>query len=183
MSPMAQMLRFTTDLGFRRSFRQGKCPIMVTSNVSARGLDVKNIMHVINYDLPSTQHGGIDEYVHRIGRTARIGNQGQSTSFYNERNEDLAPKLVNTLLETNQPVPDFLEQYKHESGKAVFDDDESDQEGEDGGVAAGGDAGGWGDSAATNSFADTNADAGGWGHAQDTANDSWGASSGADQGW
>ena len=75
---------------------------MVTSNVAARGLDVKNVMHVINYDMPSTTHGGIGEYVHRIGRTARIGNMGQATSFYNDRNEDLAPALVNILLETGQ---------------------------------------------------------------------------------
>lgn len=45
---------------------------MVTTGVSARGLDIRNVMHVINYDLPSTQHGGIDEYIHRIGKVASI---------------------------------------------------------------------------------------------------------------
>lgn len=40
---------------------------MVATGVSARGLDIRNVMHVINYDLPSTEHGGIDEYIHRIG--------------------------------------------------------------------------------------------------------------------
>lgn len=41
---------------------------MVTTGVSARGLDIKNVMHVINFDLPSPEHGGIDEYIHRIGK-------------------------------------------------------------------------------------------------------------------
>ena len=40
---------------------------MVSTGVSARGLDVPNIMHVINFDLPRSDHGGIDEYIHRIG--------------------------------------------------------------------------------------------------------------------
>jgi superfamily II DNA/RNA helicase len=50
-----------------RAFRTGKCPILIATAVSARGLDIRNVMHVINYDLPSVEHGGIDEYVHRIG--------------------------------------------------------------------------------------------------------------------
>lgn len=86
-------------------------------------------MHVVNYDLPSTQYGGIEEYTHRIGksckppsletidfltfigRTGRIGNMGLATSFYNDRDEDLAPSLVKTLLETRQTIPDFLESH------------------------------------------------------------------------
>jgi ATP-dependent RNA helicase DDX3X len=51
-----------------RAFRTGKCPILVASGVFARGLDIKNVLHVINYDLPSAQYGGIQEYVHRIGK-------------------------------------------------------------------------------------------------------------------
>ena len=53
---------------FRRAFRSAKCPIMVATGVSARGLDIKNVMHVINYDLPSAIHGGITDYIHRIGK-------------------------------------------------------------------------------------------------------------------
>lgn len=82
---------------------------MVATGVTARGLDVANVKHVINYDLPSTQHDGITEYVHRIGRTARIGNEGKATSFYNDRNEDLAEDLVKILLESKQEIPDFLQ--------------------------------------------------------------------------
>lgn len=41
---------------------------MIATGLSARGLDIINVMHVINYDLPKVQHGGIDEYIHRIGK-------------------------------------------------------------------------------------------------------------------
>ena len=85
-------------------------------------------MHVINYDLPSTDHGGIQEYVHRIGRTARIGNKGLATSLFNEKNEDLAEALVRNLLETKQPVPDFLEQWKPEDENLLDFNDDSDEE-------------------------------------------------------
>lgn len=102
---------------------------------------VQKLNLLSNFDLPSTQHGGIEEYVHRVGRTARIGNQGQATSFYNERNDDLGPALTNVLLETKQDIPNYLKQYVDASGIAIFDDDASDNE--DGGaeVAAGS---GWG---------------------------------------
>lgn len=99
---------------------------MVATGVTARGLDIKNVLHVINYDLPSAAHGGIDEYVHRIGRTARIGNEGLATSFYNDRNEDIADALVKILVETKQDVPDFLADRIPE-GDLEFDD-ESDKD-------------------------------------------------------
>ena len=88
-------------------------------------------MHIINFDLPSTTHGGIDEYVHRIGRTGRIGNEGLATSFYNDRNEDLGPLIVKLLLEAGQKVPDFLEGHKPEEGEEIDWDDQSEPD-EDG---------------------------------------------------
>ncbi|KAL8796803.1 MAG: hypothetical protein Q9195_000886 [Heterodermia aff. obscurata] len=111
-----------------RAFKSGKAPILVATGVSARGLDVKHVMHVVNYDLPNTDHGGIQEYVHRIGRTARIGNTGLATSFFNEKNEDIAEDLVRVLLETKQPVPDFLEQWKPEDENLLDFNDDSDEE-------------------------------------------------------
>ncbi|KAM0718078.1 hypothetical protein Q7P37_006410 [Cladosporium fusiforme] len=122
-----------------RAFRTGAAPIMITSGITARGLDVAGIEHVINYDLPSTMHGGITEYVHRIGRTARIGHKGKATSFYNEqRNEEIGPDLVRHLLENRSVVPDFLSHFAPEDGVANFDDDVSDDDEEDGdGVALG----------------------------------------------
>lgn len=129
-------------------------------------------MHVVNYDLPSSEYGGIHEYVHRIGRTARIGNVGLATSFYNERNEDIAEALVRIMVEAKQEIPDFLELYKPEDINDLQFDDDSDKEGENG--EDGGD--GWGTGAAA-----TNGDAGGdaWGAAPSNGNaggdDSWGA--------
>ncbi|CAG8926361.1 unnamed protein product [Penicillium salamii] len=110
-----------------RSFRTARCPIMVATGVTARGLDVVNVLHVVNYDLPSTMHGGITEYVHRIGRTARIGNEGIATSFYNERNEDIAYDLVKILMESKQTIPDFLEPYRPENDVLDFDDNSEDE--------------------------------------------------------
>jgi superfamily II DNA/RNA helicase len=59
-------------------FKSGRMNIIVATNVAARGLDIRGVEHVINYDLPES----IDEYVHRIGRTGRVGNTGKATSFF-----------------------------------------------------------------------------------------------------
>lgn len=52
-----------------RDFKAGSRHVLVATSVAARGLDIKNVKHVINFDLPKS----IDEYVHRIGRTGRLG--------------------------------------------------------------------------------------------------------------
>ncbi|KAI1408076.1 P-loop containing nucleoside triphosphate hydrolase protein [Hypoxylon sp. FL1857] len=119
-----------------RAFRFGKTPLLVATGVSARGIDVHNVAHVINYDLPSADHGGIREYIHRIGRTGRIGHTGAATSFYTDRDESLAEDLTKTLMETKQAVPDFLQPFIPQGvdpSTFVFEDDGSDDE--DGGDA------------------------------------------------
>ncbi|KAI5259375.1 DEAD/DEAH box RNA helicase [Aureobasidium subglaciale] len=113
-----------------RRFKGEKFHVLIATNVFGRGIDIPQVNHVVNYDLPGTEYGGISEYIHRIGRTGRIGHKGQATSFYNERNEDIAPALVNILLETEQEVPDFLLEFKPEDGKAEFVDDVTDDEDE-----------------------------------------------------
>ncbi|ROT37554.1 DEAD-domain-containing protein [Sodiomyces alkalinus F11] len=97
-----------------RGLRSGKTPIIIATGVMARGIDVQNIQHVINYDLPSLDYGGIEEYVHRIGRTARMGHRGLATSFCTERDEPMATRLVRLLLENKQEVPEFLQMYMPE---------------------------------------------------------------------
>ncbi|KAM5442562.1 putative RNA helicase [Microsporum ferrugineum] len=114
-----------------RAFKTAKSPILIATAISARGLDIKNVMHVVNYDLPSVNHGGIDEYIHRIGRTARIGNPGLATSFYNDKNSDIASDLVKILIESKQVIPDFLQGETPPDGVLNFDDD-TDEEGGDG---------------------------------------------------
>lgn len=87
------------------SFRQGDTPVMVATAVAARGLDIPNVTHVINYDLPSD----IDDYVHRIGRTGRAGNVGKSTAFFNvEHNKNIVKDLIDLLEEAKQTIPKFL---------------------------------------------------------------------------
>ncbi|KAK1127173.1 hypothetical protein K0M31_003722 [Melipona bicolor] len=86
-------------------FKSGRMSVLVATAVAARGLDIKNVSHVINYDLPK----GIDEYVHRIGRTGRVGNRGRATSFFDP--EDDAPlrgDLVRILKQAGQPVPNWM---------------------------------------------------------------------------
>lgn len=93
-------------------FRTGKYPIMVATAVAARGLDIPNVTHVVNYDLPTD----IDDYVHRIGRTGRAGNTGISTAFFNRGNRGVVRDLIELLKEANQEVPSFLETIARESG-------------------------------------------------------------------
>uniref|UniRef100_A0A8C9M3J9 RNA helicase n=1 Tax=Panthera tigris altaica TaxID=74533 RepID=A0A8C9M3J9_PANTA len=88
-------------------FRCGKCPVLVATSVAARGLDIENVQHVINFDLPST----IDEYVHRIGRTGRCGNTGRAISFFDPDSDNhLAQPLVKVLSDAQQDVPAWLEE-------------------------------------------------------------------------
>merc|ERR1712111_176977 len=88
-----------------RDFAKNKRTILVATSVAARGLDIPKVQHVINYDLPDS----CDEYIHRIGRTARVGNLGKATSFFcSETDFKLAPGLVKVLQSAGREVPDYL---------------------------------------------------------------------------
>ena len=60
-----------------RAFSDGRARVLVATDIAARGLDVQAISHVINYDIPAAP----EDYVHRVGRTGRAGNQGQAISI------------------------------------------------------------------------------------------------------
>lgn len=79
---------------------------------SHKGLDIPNVKHVVNYDLPTD----IDDYVHRIGRTGRAGNTGISTAFFNRGTRGVVRDLIDLLKEANQEVPAFLESIAREGG-------------------------------------------------------------------
>lgn len=93
------------------SFKRGVTPILVATAVAARGLDIPNVRHVINFDMPTD----IEEYVHRIGRTGRVGHTGLATSFINEKNRNVAKDMVDLLNDTRQEVPGWLESLAFES--------------------------------------------------------------------
>ena len=90
-----------------RSFKSGNTPILVATDVAARGLDIPHVAHVVNFNLPND----IDDYVHRIGRTGRAGKTGLATAFFNENNSSLARPLADLMQEANQEVPTWLARY------------------------------------------------------------------------
>ncbi len=63
-----------------RAFRESKLKLLVSTNLTSRGIDVPTVAHVINYDIPEQ----VEEYVHRIGRTARMGRAGTAITFVSE---------------------------------------------------------------------------------------------------
>jgi ATP-dependent RNA helicase DDX3X len=87
-----------------KRFRRGQCPILIATDVASRGLDIPNVTHVINFDMPSN----IDDYVHRIGRTGRVGNIGYATSFINTKNDNIFRQLYEQLQKHDQEIPPFF---------------------------------------------------------------------------
>ncbi len=69
--------------GVMISFKEGRTPLLVATDVAARGLDISGISHVINYDVPTSP----DIYVHRIGRTGRVGRSGRAITLYEPRQQ------------------------------------------------------------------------------------------------
>ena len=88
-----------------------KTNILVATDVASRGLDVKDISVVINYDMPNT----VEDYVHRIGRTGRAGAKGLSFSFFTKDNISLTNDFLKILKKSNQPIPEKLLQMKKNS--------------------------------------------------------------------
>ena len=89
------------------AFKEGEVRILISTDVSARGLDVSRVSHVINFDVPS----GYDEYVHRIGRTARAGNTGDAIILIDPA-EEWHLKKIEKLIRMDIPekeLPNDLE--------------------------------------------------------------------------
>jgi len=94
-----------------RAFKNGKIQVLVATDVAARGLDIDDVAHVINYDLPA----GVDSYVHRIGRTGRCGNLGKATAYFCAANKGIAKDVAKLMTQANQTVPPWLEKLANES--------------------------------------------------------------------
>ena len=74
-------------------FRDGKYDILVATDIAARGIDVTEISHVINFDMPDT----VDAYTHRIGRTGRIGQTGEAFTFSVQKDNDMVREIEKVL--------------------------------------------------------------------------------------
>ncbi|CAK85837.1 unnamed protein product (macronuclear) [Paramecium tetraurelia] len=83
-------------------FRNGRSTALIATDVASRGLDIKDIEIVVNYDMPKV----IEDYVHRIGRTGRAGANGQSISFFaSDEDARMAKDLVEILRESQNDIP------------------------------------------------------------------------------
>ncbi|XP_051132021.1 DEAD-box ATP-dependent RNA helicase 52C-like [Andrographis paniculata] len=99
-----------------KSFRSGRTPILVATDVAARGLDIPHVAHVVNFDLPRS----VDDYVHRIGRTGRAGKSGLATAFFSEKNAPIAKALVELMQGANQEIPEWLREYADTSPRSAY---------------------------------------------------------------
>ncbi|KAI3867198.1 hypothetical protein MKX03_029245 [Papaver bracteatum] len=91
-----------------QGFRNKRFNVLVATDVAARGIDVSDVAHVINYDMPGT----IEMYTHRIGRTGRAGNTGIATTFLTSHDTDIFDKLRQALIQSNSRVPPELARFK-----------------------------------------------------------------------
>ena len=85
-------------------FKTHKTPLLVATSIAARGLDVKELNLVVNFDMPNH----IEDYVHRVGRTGRAGKKGVAYTFLRPDEEQYAPALVKILEQAKQNVPQPL---------------------------------------------------------------------------
>ena len=88
-------------------FKRGEIPLLIATDVAARGLDIPDVEYVINYSFPLTT----EDYVHRIGRTGRAGKEGVSHTFFTSFDKPRAGELVNVLREAGQEVPESLTKF------------------------------------------------------------------------
>lgn len=84
-----------------QDFKAGQFRVLIATDVAGRGIDVEDVAHVVNYDLPREA----EDYIHRIGRTGRKGKVGHSTSFAGERDENLV-RAIEKLIGHPLPVDD-----------------------------------------------------------------------------
>ena len=95
-------------------FRKGKAPLLVATDVAARGLDIPGVTVVLVYDFPLQ----VEDYVHRIGRTGRAGKEGKAHCFFTEEDAGAARELVQILEGAEQDVPERLREMADRSRKS-----------------------------------------------------------------
>jgi ATP-dependent RNA helicase DBP3 len=113
-------------------FRSGEIPLLIATDVAARGLDIPSVEYVINYTFPLTT----EDYVHRIGRTGRAGEKGTAHTFFTSFDKARAGELINVLKQAKQEVPESLMSFgttvkkkEHSAYGAFFKDVDPNQKG------------------------------------------------------
>ena len=100
-----------------RGFKSGEFDVLVATDVAGRGIDVKNIDLVVNYELPKD----IENYTHRIGRTGRAGRAGTAVAFLTAEDTDIMYDLKALLKSSNNAVPPELERHEASRVKLMRD--------------------------------------------------------------
>jgi len=90
------------------AFKGGTLRMLTATDVAARGLDVKDVGVVVNYDMPGGTNG-VEDYVHRIGRTGRAGAKGIAYTFFTQKDSKNATQLVEVLRKAEQEIPPELQ--------------------------------------------------------------------------
>ncbi|KAG8767398.1 ATP-dependent RNA helicase dbp2, partial [Serendipita sp. 398] len=121
-------------------FKAGRSPILIATDVASRGLDVKDVGYVINYDFPNN----CEDYIHRIGRTGRAGKTGTAFTYFTTENSKAAPELVSILRDGKQHIPSQLEEMVRYSGGGKNRYGGGNSNGYRGGGGRGGSRGGYG---------------------------------------
>ena len=100
-------------------FREGRLQVLITTDVFSRGISVKGLKVVINFDCPKS----IIDYEHRIGRTGRMGQKGTAISFITPEDQVILPQIVNYLQKTSQKIPEELKEFMqvHKAQSQIID--------------------------------------------------------------
>ena len=108
-----------TRINSINDFKEGNIRVLVATDVASRGIDVSEVSHVINFDVPIV----IEDYVHRIGRTGRAFNEGTAITFYNEAERyyiDKIEKLIRQQIPEQQiPAEVFIEETPYEEKQSL----------------------------------------------------------------
>jgi len=89
------------------AFKRGSPPLMIATDVAARGLDIPKVEYVINFSFPLT----VEDYVHRIGRTGRAGANGISHTFFHRDDKSLSGELIGVLRAAKANIPEELKAF------------------------------------------------------------------------
>eukprot|EP00529_Nitzschia_sp_RCC80_P016657 CAMPEP_0113443864 /NCGR_PEP_ID=MMETSP0014_2-20120614/2369_1 /TAXON_ID=2857 /ORGANISM="Nitzschia sp." /LENGTH=646 /DNA_ID=CAMNT_0000334855 /DNA_START=110 /DNA_END=2051 /DNA_ORIENTATION=+ /assembly_acc=CAM_ASM_000159 len=101
-----------------QAFKSGTLRMLIATDVAARGLDVKDVGVVVNYDMPAGVNA-VEDYVHRIGRTGRAGAKGKAYTFFTNKDKKAATQLVEVLTKSDQEIPPALQAMADLAGEAV----------------------------------------------------------------